>query len=72
MPLLGAGVVTGTESEGRTVAGGLEGVVIEEPPRAAPLAEPAVPHGATVVVPHDAVKTFLIRPNSLWSMLSFQ
>jgi hypothetical protein len=72
MPLLGAGVAAGAESDGRAVAGGLAGVVTEEPPSAAPLAEPAVPHGATVVAPHDAVNTFLMRPNSLWSMLSFQ
>ena len=27
----------------------------------------AVPHGATVVVAHDAVSKFLMRPNSLWT-----
>ena len=72
MPLLEPGVVAGGESDGRTVAGGLAGVVTEEPPSVAPLAEPAAPHGAMVVDPHDAVNTFLMRPNSLWSMLSFQ
>ncbi len=72
MPLPGAEVVAGAESDGRAVAGGLAGVVTDEPPPAAPLAEPAVPHGAMVVDPHEAVRTFLMRPNSLWSMLSFQ
>ena len=32
----------------------------------------AVPHGAMVVVAHDAVSRFLMRPNSLWSIDSFQ
>ena len=32
----------------------------------------AVPHGATVTEAHDAVSRFLIRPNSLWSIDSFQ
>ena len=32
----------------------------------------ADPHGAIVVVAHDAVSRFLIRPNSLWSIESFQ
>ena len=72
MPLLEPGVVAGAESDGRAVDGGLAGVVTEEPPSAAPFAEPAAPHGAMVVDPHEAVNTFLIRPNSLWSMLSFQ
>ena len=31
-----------------------------------------VPHGAIVVVAHDAVSKFLMRPNSLWSIESFQ
>ena len=64
-------MVADVESEGLAVTGGLAGVVTEEPPPVAPFAEPAVPHGATVVDPHEAVKTFLMRPNSLWSMLSF-
>ena len=32
----------------------------------------AVPHGAMVDVAHDAVSKFLMRPNSLWSIESFQ
>ena len=32
----------------------------------------AVPHGAIVVEAHDAVSKFLMRPNSLWSIESFQ
>ena len=31
----------------------------------------AVPHGAMVVVAHDAVSKFLMRPNSLWSIDKF-
>jgi hypothetical protein len=53
-------VVAGAELEGRAVDGGLAGVVTEEPPCTAPLAEPAVPHAATVVDPHEAVKIFLM------------
>jgi len=32
----------------------------------------AVPHGAMVAVAHEAVSKFLMRPNSLWSIESFQ
>ena len=32
----------------------------------------AVPQGATVTEAHDAVSKFLMRPNSLWSIESFQ
>ena len=32
----------------------------------------AVPHGGIMVEAHDAVSRFLIRPNSLWSIDSFQ
>ena len=34
--------------------------------------DPAVPHGAMVVVAHESFSKFLMRPNSLWSIERFQ
>ena len=63
----GAAVATGA----KVVADATAGLVVTVKPDV-DVAVGLVPHGATVVVAHEAVSKFLIRPNSLWSIESFQ